>query len=117
MSASANVEPPSTEDFTSRRTFLNSAFSCWLARISRHCTSGRPASIIVANWRLKMTMSFVLTPLPRPGIFISESANPAFFCEMEAGIICWRLKAAVAWARLAASISPFFPSPLSVLPL
>ena len=31
--------------------------SCWLARMSRHCTSGRPASIIVANWRVKMTMS------------------------------------------------------------
>ena len=29
--------------------------------MSRHCTSGRPASIIVANWRVKITRSLVLT--------------------------------------------------------
>ena len=32
-------------------------FSCWLPRISRHCTSGRPASIMTENWRVKMATS------------------------------------------------------------
>ena len=27
----------------------NDLFSCWLPRISRHCTRGRPASIITEN--------------------------------------------------------------------
>ena len=40
---------PSTLVLTCVRTFLKVLFSCWLARISRHCTSGKPASIIVAN--------------------------------------------------------------------
>ena len=34
--------------------------SIWSPRIWRHCTSGRPASIITANWRVKTTRSFVL---------------------------------------------------------
>ena len=32
-----------------------------LARMSRHCTSGRPAEIMVANWRVKIARSLVLT--------------------------------------------------------
>ena len=32
-------------------------------RMSRHCTSGRPASIIVANWRVKMTRSRIFDAL------------------------------------------------------
>ena len=36
---------------------MNALLSPWFERISRHCTSGRPASIIVANWRMKTTSS------------------------------------------------------------
>jgi hypothetical protein len=36
--------------------------------MSRLCTSGRPELIIVANCRVKMTMSRVETPLPKAGI-------------------------------------------------
>jgi hypothetical protein len=39
-------------------------FSDCVDRISRHCTMGRPASIMVANRRVKMTMSLTLTPVP-----------------------------------------------------
>ena len=35
-----------------------------LPRISRHCTSGRPASIITENWRVKTARFFALTRLP-----------------------------------------------------
>ena len=46
------------------RTFANALFSLCDARMSRHCTSGRPASIIVASWRVKICRSFGPTPEP-----------------------------------------------------
>ena len=63
-SESLNVAPCSTLDFTSRRMFAKSLLSVCPCRMSRHCTMGRPASIMVANRRVKVTMSLGLTPVP-----------------------------------------------------
>src|SRR5678815_4889065 len=61
LSASANVEPDSTASLIVVSCCRKVAFvACWLW-ISRHCTSGSPESIIVANCRVKMTRSLVET--------------------------------------------------------
>ena len=59
--ASASVLPASTSNTTARVTSFSVAFSVCLLRMSSDCTSGRPALIIVANCRVKITMSRVLT--------------------------------------------------------
>ena len=51
------------------RSFL---FGDWVPNTSRHCTIGKPASIIVASWRVKMTMSRDLIDSPKPGMLISR---------------------------------------------
>src|SRR5262249_42216483 len=48
---------------TSVMTRRKCALSVCFERISRHCTSGRPAPIMVANCRVKMASSFTLTPV------------------------------------------------------
>ena len=63
-SASASVEPASTSRVTSEMTLANAGFAVCDARMSRHCTSGSPAEIMVANWRVKIAISLVLTPPP-----------------------------------------------------
>src|SRR5216684_8157472 len=70
--ALASVAPPSTVVRTPVRTFWNAWFSWLAARISRHCTSGRPASIMTENWRKKIAMSLVLT-LPEPNVGMANS--------------------------------------------
>src|SRR5262245_14981447 len=45
---------------TSRIAFLNAAFSVCCPRMLRHCTRGRPALIMVANWRVKTPWSRVV---------------------------------------------------------
>ena len=51
----------------------------WLPRISKHCTNGKPASIMVANCRTKIVISLVPTfgvmSLSRNGIVISLGAG------------------------------------------
>ena len=48
---------------------LEDWFSWLAARISRHCTSGSPASIMTENWRKKIAMSLTLTLLdPKVGM-------------------------------------------------
>jgi len=44
--------------------FDTDAFACPLATISNDCSSGTPAFIIVANWRVKSVMSLVVIFLP-----------------------------------------------------
>ena len=58
-SASDSVEPASTSRVTSPITRPNDGLLDCLARMSRHCTSGRPAEIMVANWRVKIARSLV----------------------------------------------------------
>ena len=52
--AADSVVPPSTEPRVAVSTFWKVLFSCWPAKISRHWTSGRPASIMTENWRVKI---------------------------------------------------------------
>ena len=112
LSASASVEPDSTLIFTLVSTSRKARLSNWLARMSRHCTSGSPASIIVANCRVKMTMSFCEMP-PMPGS-LKLSCIPFLriltLCSAIARSRCWTE------ASSAASIWPFFTSPVLVLP-
>src|SRR3954447_23149769 len=64
--ASASVLPASTSCTTALVTSCSVLFSVWAARMLSDWTSGKPALIIVANCRVKITMSRVLTlPLPR----------------------------------------------------
>ena len=63
------------------------AWFSWLEpRISRHCTSGRPASIMTENWRKKIAMSLVLT-FDDPN---SGRANSFPFSRMVGAPICSR---------------------------
>src|SRR6267143_2452824 len=111
LSESARVEPDSTFTFTLVSTSRKARLSSWLARMSRHCTSGRPASIIVANWRVKMMMSFWEIP-PMPGsLKVScDFLRILTFCSAIARKRCWTE------ASSAASIWPFFTSPVLVFP-
>src|SRR5712692_8983449 len=106
LSASARVEPDSTFTFTLVSTSRKARLSSWLARMSRHCTSGRPASIIVANCRVKMTMSFCEMP-PMPG---SLKLNCDFLRTLT---FCSDIDRRRWWteASSVASIWPFFTSP------
>ncbi len=106
-SASAKVEPDSTRTFTSVSTRRNSRLSAWVAMISSPCTSGRPASIITENCRVKMRMSLVVTP-PNPGILMLISRG-FLFTLTGSSPICAR-RAFTAPSSLA-SISPERTSP------
>ena len=71
--ASASDAPLSTSPRVARivdEKFLSS--SC-VPRISRHCTSGRPASIITENWRVKIASDFGLTDFARGALVPSPS--------------------------------------------
>ena len=76
--------------------------------MSRHCTSGRPASIIVANWRVKMTSSLVLIPGRMKGRY---SATSLAFSFTVTGISSCARSCAITASWLMASISPFLRVP------
>ncbi len=61
---SASVCPASMSCSTSEMIAWNFLFSVCSARMERLCTSGSPALIMVANCRVKITTSRVLTPEP-----------------------------------------------------
>ena len=63
--ASASDAPLSTSARVARMTDAKFLSSSCVPRISRHCTSGRPASIITENWRVKTARFFALTLLAR----------------------------------------------------
>src|SRR5579872_6137840 len=67
---------------------------------------GRPASIIVANMRVKMTTSVTLTPVPNEmlscrGCFFTSSGESICICSFS-----WTA------SSLSASMTPFLTSPL-----
>src|SRR3984893_2108752 len=110
--ALARVAPPSTVVRTPVRVFWKAGFSWFAARISRHCTRGRPASIMTENWRKKMAMSLVLIlPLPKVGI-----ANSLPFSRMAPGVMRSRRNWVVSTCLLAAVRSPLIFSPDAFLP-
>ena len=59
-----------------RMTAAKFLSSSWLPRMSRHCTSGRPASIITENCRVNTARFFAETFLPSlPTFFASRPAS------------------------------------------
>src|SRR5580698_74207 len=110
--ALANVAPPSTVVRTPVNVFWNAGFSWLAARISRHCTSGRPASIMTENWRKKMAMSFTLT-LPEPNVGMTNSLP---FSRMAPGVMRSRRNWVAKVCLLAATRSPLIFSPVSFFP-
>ncbi len=111
-SASAKVEPASTLAFTCSSTERKAALSFWVPRMSSAWTSGRPASIITENCRVKTRMSLVPTPLPSLGMRSSRG----FFLTLVGSMPIWRSRAstdAASWA----SISPERTSPCLLFPV
>src|SRR5580658_1390391 len=106
------VAPPSTEPRTPLRIFWKVMFSCCPARISRHCTRGKPASIITENWRVKMANSLESTPLPpKEGIL-----NSLPFSESLLTLICSRASVAFTSALVPAVRSPWTVAPVLLVP-
>ena len=102
-----SVEPPSTLWRTPVRHFWKIWFSWFAAKISRHCTSGRPASIMTENCRKKTAVSLTGT-LPVPSL---GRANSLPFSLMAPGVMRSRRNCIVTAALLSANRSPatFFP--------
>ena len=111
-SASASVEPASTSRVTSAITRANAGFDVCAARMSRHCTSGRPAEIMVANWRVKIAISFVLT-LPAPGI---ANWKPFDFSLSEVTMMRFLRRKSTASSWRSKVSSPAWDSPAMVRP-
>src|ERR1051326_1115220 len=111
-SASESVEPASTSRVVSVMTRPNDGLLDCLARMSRHCTSGRPAEIMVANWRVKIARSFVETPEP-PNLG-SEKPAPFGLSEVTRMRFLRRISSASSWRPT--SISPVCASPARVRP-
>src|SRR5215469_6253992 len=105
--AFARVAPPSTVVRTPFSVFWKVWLSWLAARISRHCTRGKPASIMTENCRKKMAISLVLTlPEPKKG---SENSFP--FSRTEPGVIrslrsCCRTTSLLAAVRSPETFSP-----------
>src|SRR5262249_52438878 len=111
-SASERVEPDSTSRVTSEITRPNDSLLDCFARMSRHCTSGRPAEIMVANWRVKIARSLVLTP-PPPNL---GSPAPADFGRSDVTRIRFLRSSSSASSCRPTSISPVWASPARVRP-
>src|SRR5262245_28255102 len=111
-SASDSVEPASTSRVVSEMILPNEGLLDCFARMSRHCTSGRPAEIIVANWRVKIARSFVETP--GPPNFGSDAPPDFGRSEVTRMRFLRRSSSASSWRPT--SISPVWASPASVRP-
>src|SRR6266550_1773539 len=110
--ALASVAPPSTVVRTPLSVFWKLGFSWLAARISRHCTSGKPASIMTENCRKNTAMSLVLTlAVPKVG---RENSLP--FSRMDPGVMRSRRSAEASDSLFGATRSPWTFSPLLVFP-
>ena len=110
--ALARVAPPSTVVRTPFSVFWNVGFSWLAARISKHCTSGNPASIMTENCRKKMATSLVLT-FPDPNVG-RENSLP--FSRTEPGVMRSRRSCCSSTSLLAATRSPVTFSPDALFP-
>src|SRR5688572_6502550 len=111
--ASASEEPLSTSARVIWMISRKALFSSCSPRISRHWTSGSPASSITENWRVKRARRLGLMrigSLGRKGI-----SRP--FCRSDRTAICWRLSVASAALRLSARRIPSWTAPVRVRPL
>ena len=109
--ASARLAPPSTSIRVCWRVLAKVLFSCWLPRISRHCTSGRPASIMTENCRTKIARSLAGTPPPNFGRAISRP-----FSLTDETSTWSRRSSAMTASLLSATRSPETAFPSRVLP-
>jgi hypothetical protein len=94
--ASASDEPLSTSVRVCRMTAAKFRSSSCEPRMSRHCTSGRPASIITENWRVNTARLFAdafFPVFPAFSFFARTAAFPlaGVICVMK---ICSRLRLA-----------------------
>src|SRR6266852_696814 len=110
--ALASVAPPSTVVRTPLRVFWKAGFSWLAARISKHCTNGRPASIMTENWRKKIAISLVLT-LPEPNVGM---ANSLPFSRIAPGVMRSRRNCCASTCLFAAIRSPATFCPPASLP-
>src|SRR4051812_5701756 len=108
--ASASDAPDSTSMRVARITNAKFLSSSCEPRMSRHCTSGRPASIITENWRVKTARFFADTFFPDLPTFFAASAL-TLAGVMRVTRICSRRS-----ADTAASIVSAMRSPLTVWP-
>ena len=117
--ASASDAPDSTSVRVAAITAAKFLSSSWLPRISRHCTSGRPASIITENWRTNTARFLAETFLPiLPAFsFLAPWSFAALAGVMRVTLICSRRSAAVAASIESATRSPLTVSPARVRPV
>src|SRR2546426_974586 len=109
-SASASVWPLSTSYTTCRVTSARILFSVCCARMSRAWTRGRPALIIVANWRVNTTTSRGFTPPPNLKLSF-DSFGSARTCTTT---LRFFRRCAITSSRVRRSILSLTKSPLSV---
>jgi hypothetical protein len=104
--AAASAEPVSTSVLISFRSFATAGLAAPLLTISNDCSSGTPAFIIVASWRVKSAMSFSVTlPPPPMRCFLTLVTR-----------IPWRRRVALTTAWPPARISPRITLPALSLP-
>ena len=102
--ASASDAPLSTSPRVDRMILEKFLSSSWLPRISRHCTSGRPASIITENWRVKIARFFAATALSFGPLLCLAAFS--FAGVIWVTRICSRRSDATAASMLSAARSP-----------
>src|ERR1700731_43009 len=108
-----SVDPPSTLCRTPVRHFWKTWFSWFGARISRHWTRGRPASIMTKNCRKKTAVSLTGT-LPVPSL---GRANSLPFSLMAPGVMRSRRNCMVTAALVSANRSPATFLPCGSVPV
>ena len=98
--------PVSTSVRMSLSSLVTLGFGLPRPTMSKACSRGTPAFIMVANWRVKIAMSLGLIDLPERmrRFLIFEGKTP------------WRLSDAITWFSPAARISPRTTLPLRSLP-
>ena len=82
--------------------------------MSRHWTSGKPASIITENWRVNTARFFGLTVLARA--FFGGATGLAATAPIRETMICSRRSAAVTDSTVSPRRSPEMSSPPRVRP-
>ena len=112
--ASASEAPASTSLRVARITAEKFLSSSWLPRMSRHCTSGRPASIITENWRVKTARFLEFTDLALA--FFGGAAGLAATAPIRVTMICSRRSEAVTDSTVSPRRSPLMSSPPRVRP-
>ncbi len=119
---SASAAPPSTSSRTLRMTAEKFLCGSCLPRMSRHWTSGRPASIMTENCRVKMARFLAGTDFPglgAPGFasaLASALAAAALAGSIRVTMICSRRSADTAASMVSAMCSPVTVCPDRVRP-